>query len=90
MKNVNYEKIMQLVMTNIEASDAVNDLVNKLIKELQIQTGFGLAGFLKEDSKLDNFAAVRAWVNKRFPKIDTGDFEENYRILKHEFIEIWA
>ena len=89
MKNVNLQKILQLLMSNVETSDEVADLANYLIKDLQIQPGTGLAGFLKVDSKFDNYAAVRVWIKRRLPKIDTGDFEANYQVIKKEFLAIW-
>ena len=82
MNSTLMETIMARINTNIEASKEVNALANQLIKEFNVQAGFGLAGFLQVDSHFDNFAAVRAWVNKHYIKLDTGHEGENLLLLK--------
>lgn len=71
--------------------DQGNKLANQLIKNLQIQSGFGLAGFLNVDSHLDNFNAVRIWVNKQLvklqPELSEDDTSWLYEELEHRFYD---
>lgn len=85
--NVVMSKLLQHIQQNVDTSCEVNHLSNRLIKELSIQSGFGLANFLQVDSHFDNFAALRYWIHQQYASIDTGDMAENYAIVKNKFLD---
>ncbi|OBX84251.1 hypothetical protein [Faucicola atlantae] len=85
--SANTRRRLQQLIANCQISDEVNHIANELIKEVNVQSGFGLANFLNVDSKLDNFAAVRAWVNKHYRSLNTDNDDENLNIFKHKFYE---
>lgn len=88
---LNPQKLAILLQSQSPVSDDVIDnsniLANRLIRNLQIQSGHGLSAFLGVDSHFDNFTAVRYWVHQQYAKIDTGDEAENYAIVKDKFLD---
>lgn len=88
---LNPQKLVRRLQSQAPVFDTVfdsgNDLANRLIKNLQIQSGFGLAGFLNVDGHLDNFMAVRVWVNQQLTRLydDTVTAEVLYNEIEHRF-----
>lgn len=87
MNSITLDALLKRISQNVDTSHEVNQLANWLIKELSIQSGFGLANFLQVDSHFDNFAAVRYWIHQQYTEIDTGDVAENYALLKNKFLD---
>lgn len=87
MLGVNAKHLNKMLKAQKQISQQANRLSNRLIRELEVQNGFGLANFLEVDSNFDNFTAVRAWVQKQMNKgfgNDSLDFEE----LKRQLYEL--
>lgn len=89
---LNPEKLAIVLKSQAPVTSSVmdsNDLANRLIKNLHIQSGFGLAGFLNVESHTDNFGAVRSWVNKQLVKLQQveSDIDWLYQELEHRFLD---
>lgn len=87
MLGVNAKNLNKMLKAQKQISQQANRLSNRLIRELEVQNGFGLANFLEVDSNFDNFTAIRAWVQKQMNKgfgNDSLDFEE----LKRQLYEL--
>ncbi|MDE0844765.1 MAG: hypothetical protein OSA85_12040 [Psychrobacter pacificensis] len=65
MKIINYDKLFAEFKRDGAISEDANEIANKLIRELCVQTGTGLARFLGVKSCFDNHMALRVWVQKR-------------------------
>ena len=65
MKIINYEELFGEFKPDGAISEDANDIANMLICELCIQSGTGLARFLKVKSCFNNHMAMRVWVQKR-------------------------
>ena len=63
-------------------------LVSKLIKEQHIQLGDGLYIHLGQTKRCSNTQAIQQWINTIYDPIDTGDYQETYRQLEHEFLAL--
>ena len=63
-------------------------LVSKLIKEQHIQLGDGLYIHLGQTKRCSNTQAIQQWIQTIYDTIDTGDYQETYRKLKHEFLAL--
>lgn len=66
----------------------VNKLTRQLIHKLEIPYCGNLYFHLGLGNKCDNHTAVNQWVSETFNDIDTGDFDDNYRILREQLLEI--
>nr|WP_312116751.1 hypothetical protein [Moraxella sp. CTOTU47915] len=63
-------------------------LVSKLIKEQHIQLGDGLYIHLGQTKRCSNTQAIQQWIQTIYDTIDTGDYQETYRKLEHEFLAL--
>ena len=63
-------------------------LVSKLIKEQHIQLGDGLYIHLGQTKRCSNTQAIQQWIRTIYDTIDTGDYQETYRKLEHEFLAL--
>ena len=63
-------------------------LVSKLIKEQHIQLGDGLYIHLGQTKRCSNTQAIQQWLQTIYDTIDTGDYQETYRKLEHEFLAL--
>ena len=63
-------------------------LVSKLIKEQHIQLGDGLYIHLGQTKRCSNTQAIQQWIQTIYDTIDTGDYQESYRKLEHEFLAL--
>ena len=63
-------------------------LVSKLIKEQHIQLGDGLYIHLGQTKRCSNTQAIQQWIQTIYDTIDTGDYQETYRQLEHEFLAL--
>ena len=63
-------------------------LVSKLIKEQHIQLGDGLYIHLGQTKRCSNTQAIQQWIQTIYDTIDTGDYQETYRTLEHEFLAL--
>lgn len=67
-------------------SDEANDFANQLIEEYEICDWLELSEFLGVNPSLKAQRAVRVWVQKNLPLIDSEEtFGERYRQLRHLF-----
>ena len=63
-------------------------LISKLIKEQHIQLGDGLYIHLGQTKRCSNTQAIQQWIQTIYDTIDTGDYQETYRKLEHEFLAL--
>ena len=66
----------------------INRLTSKLIKEQRIQLGDGLYLHLGQTKRCSNTQAIQQWIQTIYDTIDTGDYQETYRQLEHEFLAL--
>lgn len=71
---------------NVNSTDNLK-ITNQLIKDLEIQNGFGLASFLELDSNFNNYTALRVWVNKRCEYLYNYELSDKLLKLKNELRE---
>lgn len=85
MKKPSLQRLIQLQRNNQLLKDHANDLANQLIIEFDINEGNKIAYFLKVSQDLDNYSAVRRWVEKwlkqQYPLTDDNAM---YAELKHD------
>lgn len=87
MLGVNAKQLTKLLKAQNETTKQANQIANKLIKDLEVQNGFGLASFLEVDTNFDNFTAVRVWTQRQIKKFCDGKLSPDYDFLKHKFYE---
>lgn len=68
MKIIDYDKLLCAHKRSGYITTDANIIANQLIKDLNIQGGFGLARFLEVDVCFDNYRAVRIWVQRQLDK----------------------
>ena len=66
----------------------INKLTSQLIKEQRIQPGDNLYLFLGLIKRCNNTQAIQQWIQTIYDTIDTGDYQETYRKLEHEFLAL--
>ena len=66
----------------------INKLTSQLIKEQHIQLGDGLYIHLGQTKRCSNTQAIQQWIQTIYDTIDTGDYQETYRQLEHEFLAL--
>ena len=66
----------------------INKLTSQLIKEQRIQLGDGLYLHLGQTKRCSNTQAIQQWIQTIYDTIDTGDYQETYRQLEHEFLAL--
>ena len=66
----------------------INKLTSQLIKEQHIQLGDGLYIHLGQTKRCSNTQAIQQWIQTIYDTIDTGDYQETYRKLEHEFLAL--
>lgn len=88
MKTVDYESLLQKHKPRGYVSIDTNKIANRLICELSIQSGYGLARFLEVDVSLDNHMAVRVWVQRRLDAQGSYLFDEMVYKLQSELYEL--
>ena len=66
----------------------INKLTSQLIKEQHIQLGDGLYIHLGQTKRCSNTQAIQQWIQTIYDAIDTGDYQETYRKLEHEFLAL--
>ena len=71
-----------------ERQQQISLLVSKLIKEQHIQLGDGLYIHLGQTKRCSNTQAIQQWIQTIYDTIDTGDYQETYRKLEHEFLAL--
>ena len=71
-----------------ERQQQINLLTSKLIKEQRIQPGDNLYLFLGLIKRCNNTQAIQQWIQTIYDTIDTGDYQETYRQLEHEFLAL--
>ena len=71
-----------------ERQHQINRLTSKLIKEQRIQLGDGLYLHLGQTKRCSNTQAIQQWIQTIYDTIDTGDYQETYRQLEHEFLAL--
>lgn len=88
MLGVNAKQLSKLLKAQHEISKQSNQIANQLIKDFEIQNGFGLAGFLEVDTNFDNFTAMRVWTHRQIKKFYDEDLSPDYEFLKGKFFEV--
>ena len=88
MLGVNAKQLGKLLKAQNETSKQSNQIANQLIKDFEVQNGFGLAGFLEVDTNFDNFTAMRVWTHRQIKKFYNGDFPPDYEFLKSKFFKV--
>ncbi|MCG8148813.1 hypothetical protein H9W84_11935 [Moraxella sp. PS-22] len=88
MLGVNAKQLTKLLKAQNETTKQSNQIANQLIKELEVQNGFGLAGFLEVDTNFDNFTAMRVWTYRQIKQFYDGDFPPDYDFLKRKLTDI--
>ena len=71
-----------------ERQQQINLLTSNLIKEQRIQMGDGLYLHLGQTKRCSNTQAIQQWIYTISDTIDTGDYQETYRQLEHEFLAL--
>ena len=71
-----------------ERQQQINLLTSNLIKEQRIQMGDGLYLHLGQTKRCSNTQAIQQWIYTIYDTIDTGDYQETYRQLEHEFLAL--
>ena len=71
-----------------ERQQQINLLTSNLIKEQRIQMGDGLYLHLGQTKRCSNAQAIQQWIYTIYDTIDTGDYQETYRQLEHEFLAL--
>ena len=89
MLSVNAKQLTKLLKAQNETTKQSNQIANQLIKDLEVQNGFGLAGFLEVDTNFDNFTAMRVWTYRQVKKFYDGDFPPDYDFLKSKFKDLF-
>lgn len=87
MLGVNAKQLGKMLEAQKQISQQANRLSNQLIRELEVQNGFGLANFLEVDSNFDNFTAIRAWVQRQMNN-SFGNDSLDFEALKHQLFEL--
>lgn len=87
MLGVNAKQLGKMLEAQKQISQQANRLSNQLIRELEVQNGFGLANFLDVDSNFDNFTAIRAWVQRQMNH-SFGNNSLDFEALKHQLFEL--
>lgn len=72
MQIIDYDKLMRSHKRSGQLSRDANVIANRLICDMHIQNGSGLARFLEVDICFDNHRAVRIWVQRQLDK--TSDY----------------
>lgn len=85
MSNMNPKRLRQLLQAHNETSKHAHKIANQLIKDVEIQSGFGLASFLEVDTNFDNFTAVRVWTQRQVGKLAVVDID--YKEVKEKFFD---
>ena len=62
MKIIDYDTLLQSHKRSGHLSADANIIANRLINDMQIRSGSGLARFLEVDICFDNHRALRVWV----------------------------
>jgi len=88
MLGVNAKQLSKLLKAQNETSRQSNQIANQLIKDFEVQNGFGLAGFLEVDTNFDNFTAMRVWTHRQIKKFYDSDFPPDYEFLKSKFFKV--
>ena len=71
-----------------ERQQQINLLTSNLIKAQRIQMGDGLYLHLGQTKRCSNTQAIQQWIYTIYDTIDTGDYQETYRQLEHEFLAL--
>ena len=72
MQIIDYDKLMRSHKRSGQLSRDANIIANRLIRDMHIQNGSGLARFLEVEVCFDNHRAVRIWVQRQLDK--TSDY----------------
>lgn len=72
MQIIDYDELMHSHKRSGQLSRDANIIANRLICDMHIQNGSGLARFLEVDICFDNHRAVRIWVQQQLDK--TSDY----------------
>lgn len=72
MQIIDYDKLMRSHKRSGQLSRDANIIANRLIRDMHIQNGSGLARFLEVEVCFDNHCAVRIWVQRQLDK--TSDY----------------
>lgn len=68
MQIIDYDELMRSHKRSGQLSRDANVIANRLICDMHIQNGSGLARFLEVDICFDNHRAVRIWVQRQLDK----------------------
>lgn len=85
VSNMNLKHLREILQAHSETTQQAHKIANRLIKDLEVQSGFGLASFLEVDTNFDNFTAVRVWTQRKIGKLPIEDID--YDMLKANFFE---
>ena len=88
MLGINAKQLTKLLKAQNETTKQSNQIANQLIRDFEVQNGFGLASFLEVDTNFDNFTAMRVWTYRQIKKFYDGDFPPDYDLLKRKFTEL--
>lgn len=68
MKMIDYDTLLQSHKRSGHLSADANVIANRLIHDMHIQSGSGLARFLEVEICFDNHRALRVWVQRQLDK----------------------
>jgi len=68
MKMIDYDTLLQSHKRSGHLSADANIIANRLINDMHIQSGSGLARFLEVEICFDNHRALRVWVQRQLDK----------------------
>ena len=88
MKIIDYDTLLKSHKRGGHLSQDANIIANRLINDMQIQSGSGLARFLEVDICFDNHRALRVWVQRQLDKQLSYMVEEIGYKLERKLYEI--
>lgn len=88
MKMIDYDTLLKSHKRSGHLSQDANIIANRLINDMHIQGGSGLARFLEVDICFDNYRALRVWVQRQLDKQPSYMFEEICYQLECKLYEI--
>ena len=89
MKTIDYDTLLKSHKRSGHLSADANIIANRLINDMQIQSGSGLARFLEVDICFDNHRALRVWVQRQLDTQPSYMFEEIGYKLEPKLYEIF-
>ena len=88
MKIIDYDTLLQSHKRSGHLSADANIIANRLINDMHIQNGSGLARFLEVEICFDNHRALRVWVQRQLDKQPSYMVEDIFYQLERKLYGI--